>query len=83
MSDPTFSDDALYGSTAWAATTLGMSVDTFYRRRKKLEREGFPKADPLTLRFLKADVYTWIDRRRTITDTKAPVKNGEPRYDRI
>lgn len=67
--DLTFHPQSLYGSILWAATTLGMTEDRFYRKRAELYREGFPMPDPLNnRRYLKADVRAWVMRRRTIPD---------------
>lgn len=61
--DPTMNPTARYGSNAWAAARLGLTLDVFYRKRDDLEAEGFPKRDPLTLRYFKDAVDEWIDRR--------------------
>lgn len=45
------------------AARLGYSASHFGRTRERLEREGFPKVDPLLGRYLKADVEAWIDNR--------------------
>lgn len=66
--DPSFSDTAAYGSNAWAAARLGLTKDTFFRKRKDLEEQGFPKRDPLTNLYLKDDVEAWLDRRRKIVN---------------
>lgn len=75
--DPTLHRDALFGSNAWAARRLGMSRDLFFRKRDKLELAGFPKPDPLTGRYIKADVDTWVERRRQITNAAAITLRSE------
>ena len=64
--DRTFSDRSLFGSTDWTALRLGVSKDTFFRARPKLEDDGFPTKDPLTNLYLKADVDAWVANRATI-----------------
>lgn len=83
MADRTFDDTALYGSTLWTAHTLGLSKDSFFRRREALEAEGFPRRDRLTGLYLKADVIGWIERQRVIADRARvePSKGGGARYD--
>lgn len=66
--DLTFSNSSAFGSISWAAQRMGMSKDMFLRRRATLESEGFPKRDPLTNYYHKADVDAWIDNRRRIPD---------------
>jgi len=66
--DDSFADDALLGSERWCACTLGVSLDWFYRNRKTLERDGFPRKDALIGRTNKADVNVWIARRRRLSD---------------
>jgi len=38
----------------------------FFRKRDELQAAGFPKPDPLTGRYIKADVDAWVERRRQI-----------------
>lgn len=59
-SDHTFSENSLYGSAEWVAHTLGVSVDSFRRKRPDLEARGFPKRDKDLLRWHKEDVLAWI-----------------------
>ena len=66
--DPTFSADAAYGSMKWCAARLGRSVDWLRDSREKLEREGFPRIDPLLGLTLKADVEAFLARRRRVAD---------------
>lgn len=61
--DPTFNDDCLSGSMAWAAMRLGRSVDWFRSNRDLLEQEGFPKKDPIIGLYMKSDVNAWLDSR--------------------
>jgi len=82
--DPSLHPDARYGSRLWAAQRLGMSKDTFFKRRSALEAEGFPKIDPLTNLYVKDDVDAWIDRRRRISDdAKVSTPATEPRLDQL
>lgn len=64
--DLTLSEDSLYGSIGWAAQTFGMSKDMFFKKRTAMLNEGFPVIDPLTKRYIKADVVAWIDQRRRV-----------------
>lgn len=66
--DPTFDPASLYGSTAWTALRMGLTVDTFQRRLRDMVSEGFPSRDRITGRFIKADVDAFVDRRRRYTD---------------
>lgn len=61
--DLTFDPTSLYGSRAWVARRLGMSVDTFNKRRLDLEAEGFPRQDDLLNRWIKDDVDAWVAGR--------------------
>lgn len=72
MNDPdrTFESAAAYGSNRWTATTLGVSLDTFFRKRQVLYNAGFPKPDSITNLYCKADVSAWIERRRKYADDK-------------
>lgn len=56
-------DISLYGSLAWAAQRLGMSVSTFQRRRSALEADGFPVRDVLVNGYLKSDVDAYVASR--------------------
>lgn len=69
--DHTFDSVSLYGSVAWTARRLGMSKDTFFRRRDDLVKNGFPTQDPLTRAYLKSDVDAWVENRKKITATIA------------
>lgn len=64
--DRTFDPASAFGSSLWAATRLGMTRDTFYRKKLKLMRRGFPKPDEITGHYLKADVDRWIEQRQTV-----------------
>lgn len=64
MPDPSFHPEALMGSTAWTARRLGVSKDWFFRHRDKMVTAGFPKPDPLTKLYIKADVDEWVQKRR-------------------
>jgi predicted DNA-binding transcriptional regulator AlpA len=67
--DRTFHEASLYGSIEWVAVTMGMTKDTFFRRRKEWESKmGFPKPDSINGRYIKADVEAWIARRRKLAD---------------
>lgn len=66
--DMTFSRHSKFGSKLWTATTLGRSVDWFFRHRGDLESKSFPKEDAITGQYLKADVEAWINRRRKLSD---------------
>lgn len=66
--DRTFHEASSYGSTAWVSLRLGMSKDTFFKKRDALERRGFPRRDPLTGLYLKMDVDAWIEARRVLGD---------------
>lgn len=68
--DLTMSEESSFGSVSWVAQRLGLSKDQFLRKRDTLEGEGFPKKDPLTKNYHKADVDAWIDHRRRIPDAK-------------
>lgn len=69
--DLTMADTSAYGSKAWVAQRIGRSTGWLDRRRETLEAEGFPSVDPLVGLYLKADVETWIHRRRQKSDTVA------------
>ena len=66
--DQTFDKASWYGSTLWAATTLGRSVDWMRQHRDTLTTAGFPTPDPITGQYLKADVEAWINARRRVAD---------------
>lgn len=67
--DITFHPVSMYGSIDWVALTLGLTADTFYRKRDALYEQGFPRPDPLNkTRYLKADVEAWVARRRVVPD---------------
>lgn len=61
--DLSFRAEAAFASQAWVAARLGISPDTFRRKRAKLVRAGFPEPHPILNRYRKADVDAWIDRR--------------------
>lgn len=67
--DPTFDEDSLYGSTDWAAHRLGLTKDTFFRKRRELYERDFPAPHPVLGRYLKADVDAWIECQRRIRVT--------------
>lgn len=82
--DPSLSDDALYGSTLWVARRLGMTKDTFFRRRAALGEQGFPTRDPVTHLWLKADVDAWIaKRRRIVDDAQLRIEGSTPNFDNL
>lgn len=67
--DRTFHDISLYGSVEWCALTMGLTKDSFYRKRGEWEKRiGFPKPDPINRLYIKADVEAWIARRRKLAD---------------
>ena len=66
--DRTFHEASLYGSAEWAAATMGLSKDNFFRRRPGWEAIGFPKPDLINKMYLKADVHAWVARRRKLSD---------------
>lgn len=83
MKDTTLSDRALFGSIGWAAETLGMSRDTFFRKRSKLESVGFPKIDPILKSYPKAAVIAWAEKRGACANMGASLQTEEPNYDEI
>lgn len=66
--DRTFHEASLYGSVEWCALTMGVTKDTFYRKRAQWEKIGFPKPDSINGRYIKADVEAWVARRRKLAD---------------
>ena len=68
VTDPTFSPLSLTGSQAWVAARLGRDYRWFSRNKASLEKEGFPKRDPIVGQWIKADVDAWIARRRKFSD---------------
>ena len=69
--DPSLSPEAALGSNEWVAQRLGITKDTWFRKRKTYYAAGFPKPDPLDkTRYLKADVDAWLHRRRRIADAQ-------------
>ena len=70
--DRTFHEASLYGSAEWAAATMGLSKDNFFRRRPGWEAIGFPKPDHINKMYLKADVHAWVARRRKLSDRIHP-----------
>ena len=70
------------GSTEWVSARLGVSRDTFFRKRDALLADGFPAQDPLLRLWIKADVDAWIERRRRIsTGVDVRQSGGEPEID--
>ena len=69
--DPTMDPVSAYGSERWSAARLGLSWETFRRRRDALEAEGFPKRDAIVGLRVKADVDAWIAKRRKIADARS------------
>lgn len=67
--DVSFRSEAAFASHAWAAARLGMSPDTFRRKRALLVRAGFPEPHPILNRYHKADVEDWIDGHRRVRNT--------------
>jgi predicted DNA-binding transcriptional regulator AlpA len=53
------------------AKRLGWSLSTFTKYLPKLRRAGFPEPHPIIGRYLVADVETWIDRQRKLTDSES------------
>ncbi len=72
---------AAFARASWAAARLGISVDTFRRRRPLLARAGFPEIDPIVGAYVKADVEAWISKRRQIDD--AIPEDGEVNVDAL
>jgi hypothetical protein len=66
--DHTFTPVSMYGSVSWAAAAMGVSKDTFYRKRKEWADQGFPAPDPINNHYIKADVEAWVANRRIVTD---------------
>lgn len=64
--DKTLAPESLLGSDAWAAMTLGMSVDVFKKKQRDLRQVGFPVKDRVTDRYIKTDVIDWIETRKQI-----------------
>jgi predicted DNA-binding transcriptional regulator AlpA len=85
--DPTFSDLAAYGSAAWVAARLGLSLLAFNRKREALDRDGFPPRDRITGGWLKQDVDRWIAHRATVPPVRdtlaAPATREEPNYAKL
>lgn len=77
MTDLTLKSESLFGSTAWAATAMGMHTSTFRQKRPDLIAEGFPTPDSLTGHYIKADVIEWVNQRRQITN-KNVMSGGLP-----
>jgi len=81
--DPTLDTLSLFGSNDWAALRLGITKDTFFRKRAELEVAGFPKPDPLTGRYIKADVDAWVERRRQISTTPDQREKGSVNFNEL
>ena len=69
--DPSLSPEAAFGTAAWAAARLGVSLETFRQHRYSLHRIGLPFPDPLLNRYHKADVEAWLAHRRRIAGDDA------------
>ena len=76
--DVTFCDASSFGSDYWCAATLGRSYDWFRDHRTDLQREGFPAKDPIIGLTNKADVRSWIARRRKFSDAVTVRGNTTP-----
>lgn len=81
--DPSLSDAALYGSTLWVATRLGMSKDSFFRKRADLEAQGFPRKDALTNLWHKESVDRWIAKRATVAAPEEKDVRSTPDFDSL
>lgn len=66
--DITFEEISLTGSEFWVAARLGRPHDWFVKFEHRLYRAGFPPRDPLIRQWIKSDVDSWINLRRSITD---------------
>lgn len=72
--DASFTADSHFGTEKWCAATLGRSYDWLAKNIEALERDGFPRKDPLIGLRNKADVLEWIAKRRKFSHTQgAPV----------
>lgn len=58
-----------------AAARLGLSTAAFYKRRSRLEAEGFPKIDDVLGRYLTEDVDAWLKNRRQVRDLSDTVQS--------
>lgn len=67
--DASFTADSHFGTEKWCAATLGRSYDWLVKNIVMLERDGFPKKDPIIGLRNKADVLEWIAKRRKFTHT--------------
>ncbi|QBF32166.1 AlpA family transcriptional regulator [Thalassococcus sp. S3] len=76
LEDRTFDNVSAFGSRLWVASRLGVSLDTFYRKRESLEEKGFPKPDPLLNLYNKADVDAWNETRRQIKNANGSSSTG-------
>lgn len=74
--DLTFDDDSAFGSIDWAATRLGMTKDTFFRKRGHLQKHGFPKPNPILKKYLKSDIEDWIRRQSNAYIGTTPQTKG-------
>lgn len=79
--DRTFHPESLFGSIEWTAQRLGLTKDSFFRKRETLEADGFPHRDPLLNRYLKADVDAWIENRSRVPHTVAA--SDDPNFGEI
>lgn len=74
--DVTMDQHSLFGSAAWAALRCGLSRDRFRKNLSALENSGFPKPDRITGTYIKADVDTWVNRRRQLSDKIIEVRGS-------
>lgn len=65
-----------------AAALLGMSLNTFRRRRPLMEGSGFPPPDALFKRYYIRAILTWLDRRHGI-EPKMQIEKGPTVADQI
>lgn len=73
--DATFDPDSHFGTEKWCAMTLGRSADWLVKNIAALERDGFPRKDPLIGLRSKHDVLEWIAKRRKFSHTQG---SGSP-----
>lgn len=57
------------------ARRLGVTLAAFTEKRPELERQGFPKQDPVLGTYCLEAVDRWIDRRAGLTPVGAPVSD--------
>lgn len=75
--DRTFTPESLYGSNEWVSLRLGLTKDNFFRKRQCLYSRGFPRPDPDTGHYLKADVDAWITQQRRLSGSRAIMEAGQ------